>query len=49
MELREHEHVVECIAWAPESAQPTINEAISVDVSCFYSNEQWKQIYFDSL
>lgn len=31
MELREHEHVVECIAWAPESAQPTINEAISVD------------------
>lgn len=33
MELREHEHVVECIAWAPESAQPTINDAISVDVS----------------
>jgi len=26
-ELREHEHVVECIAWAPESAQPSINEA----------------------
>ena len=33
MELREHEHVVECIAWAPESAQPTINDAISADVS----------------
>lgn len=27
VELREHEHVVECIAWAPESAQPAINEA----------------------
>ncbi|KAI7795864.1 Lis1a [Triplophysa rosa] len=26
-ELREHEHVVECISWAPESAHPTISEA----------------------
>ncbi|KAK2181362.1 hypothetical protein NP493_401g00005, partial [Ridgeia piscesae] len=26
-ELREHEHVVECLAWAPESAVPAINEA----------------------
>ncbi|KAI3373788.1 hypothetical protein L3Q82_022368 [Scortum barcoo] len=26
-ELREHEHVVECISWAPDSAQPTILEA----------------------
>ncbi|XP_010794921.1 lissencephaly-1 homolog A [Notothenia coriiceps] len=26
-ELREHEHVVECISWAPESAHPTIQEA----------------------
>ncbi|CAB1348926.1 unnamed protein product, partial [Coregonus sp. 'balchen'] len=26
-ELREHEHVVECISWAPESAHPTILEA----------------------
>ncbi|XP_041348384.1 lissencephaly-1 homolog [Gigantopelta aegis] len=26
-ELREHKHVVECIAWAPESAQPAISEA----------------------
>ncbi|XP_044079810.1 lissencephaly-1 homolog B [Siniperca chuatsi] len=26
-ELREHEHVVECIAWAPDSAHPTILEA----------------------
>ena len=29
MELREHDHVVECIAWAPESATPAINEACS--------------------
>ena len=32
MELREHEHVVECIAWAPESAHPVINEAGSAEV-----------------
>ena len=31
-ELREHEHVVECIAWAPESAAPYINEASGNDV-----------------
>jgi len=26
-ELREHDHVVECIAWAPETATPAIREA----------------------
>ncbi|XP_061606919.1 lissencephaly-1 homolog A-like isoform X3 [Phyllopteryx taeniolatus] len=26
-ELREHEHVVECVSWAPDSAHPTILEA----------------------
>ena len=31
-ELREHEHVVECLAWAPESAFPAINEAAGTDV-----------------
>lgn len=30
-ELREHDHVVECIAWAPESANPAINEAVGTD------------------
>ncbi|KAH9518630.1 Lissencephaly-1 B [Bulinus truncatus] len=30
-ELREHEHVVECIAWAPDSAQPAINEAAGTE------------------
>merc|ERR1719510_927159 len=30
MELREHDHVVECIAWAPESAIPAIKEVIEV-------------------
>lgn len=31
-ELREHEHVVECIAWAPDSAHPTILEATGSEV-----------------
>jgi WD40 repeat protein len=26
-EMRDHDHVVECIAWAPESATQAINEA----------------------
>lgn len=32
-ELREHEHVVECISWAPESSYPTILEATGSEVS----------------
>jgi platelet-activating factor acetylhydrolase IB subunit alpha len=32
-QLTEHEHVVECIAWAPESAFSSINEAAGGDVS----------------
>ena len=31
-ELREHEHVVECIAWAPDTAHPTILEATGSEV-----------------
>lgn len=31
-ELREHEHVVECISWAPESAHPTILDATGSEV-----------------
>ena len=31
-ELREHDHVVECIAWAPECAVPFISEAADIDV-----------------
>lgn len=27
VELRDHDHVVECITWAPESAHAHINEA----------------------
>lgn len=30
-ELRSHEHVVECIAWAPESSSTAINEAAGAD------------------
>lgn len=30
-ELRDHDHVVECIAWAPESATQAINEAAAAN------------------
>lgn len=30
-ELRDHEHVVECIAWATDSCRAAINEAVSTD------------------
>lgn len=33
VELREHDHVVECIAWAPEAAHSFVNEAVNTDVS----------------
>lgn len=32
-ELREHEHVVECISWAPESSYSTISEATGSEVT----------------
>lgn len=35
LELREHDHVVECVAWAPETAYPTLNEIKGVEV-CMY-------------
>jgi len=38
MELREHDHVVECIAWAPESATAAINEACTESGSGSKSN-----------
>lgn len=31
-ELREHEHVVECISWAPESSYSSISEATGSEV-----------------
>jgi len=31
-ELREHDHVVECVAWAPESAVPNICAAAGIEV-----------------
>ena len=33
LELRDHEHVVECVAWAPESAHQAINESMPNDVA----------------
>lgn len=32
-ELREHDHVVECVTWAPECAHTAVNEAAGNDVS----------------
>lgn len=43
-ELREHEHVVECLAWAPEASFPAINEAAGTDVS---SDACWVFFYRD--
>lgn len=31
--LRDHDHTVECIAWAPESALASVCEAAGADVS----------------
>ena len=44
-ELREHEHVVECLAWAPESSFPAINEAAGADVRIITLN---KRLFFFS-
>lgn len=35
-ELREHEHVVECISWAPESSYSSISEATGSEVFDLY-------------
>lgn len=43
-ELREHEHVVECVSWAPESAYPTIQDATGSEVKIrilFLSVSDW--------
>jgi len=37
-ELHEHEHVIECIEWAPETALAAINEAAGGDVSPILCN-----------
>lgn len=39
--FREHDHTVECVSWAPESANKSIAEAFE-DVSCSMS-EKTKQ------
>ncbi len=30
--LKDHDHTVECIAWAPESATPFVNETLENDM-----------------
>ena len=34
-ELRDHDHVVECVAWAPEAATPSISAAAGMEVCCW--------------
>lgn len=36
-ELREHEHVVECISWAPESSYTTVLDATGTEVQSYFS------------
>ena len=33
-ELRGHEHVVECVNWAPDVALPHVADACGIEVSC---------------
>ena len=37
-ELRGHEHVVECIAWAPDVALPHITETCGIEVGTHWPN-----------
>jgi len=32
-ELREHEHVIECVSWLPDVAASFVNEAAGIEVS----------------
>jgi len=32
-ELREHEHVIECVSWLPDAAASFVNEAAGIEVS----------------
>ena len=36
-ELREHDHVLECVAWAPDPAVQYIAEAANIDVRCLFA------------
>jgi platelet-activating factor acetylhydrolase IB subunit alpha len=36
LQLREHEHVVEHVAWAPAASSPAINTLVTGDVSLYY-------------
>lgn len=47
-ELREHEHVVECISWAPENAYPTILDATGSEVR-MYHHVMWTHNRIHSL
>jgi platelet-activating factor acetylhydrolase IB subunit alpha len=41
-EFREHDHVVECVAWANEKALEPICEAAAIDVSCIFQSTRYQ-------
>ena len=41
MELRGHEHVVECVNWAPDVALPHVADACGIEVSTPYSRNHF--------
>lgn len=44
-ELREHEHVVECVSWAPESAYSTILDATGSEVKNCSASTNFSKTY----
>ncbi len=50
-ELRGHDNVIECIAWAPESAGINISESVAnggIEVFDFFVEDYLKKIYFQT-
>ena len=45
-DLRDHEHVVEDVAWAPESANPFVADAAGIEVcSAFCKNQHLLELH----
>ena len=42
-DLRDHEHVVEDVAWAPDTAHPFVSEAAGVEVSLRQMQQQYNK------
>ena len=37
-ELREHDHVIECVAWVPDTAASFVNEAAGIEVKVMHAH-----------